>query len=258
MFSQAIKKDPSYALAYAGLADSYANLYMYYDRDKENLDQALAASLKALELDPELAEAHVSRGHAISQNMQYEEAEKEFETAIRLNPKLFDAYYLYGRTLRVQGKHKQAARLFEQASQVRPEDFQAPTFLVSAYEDLNLEREAVEANLRAVEVFKKHLELNPDDSRALILGAFALLKAEDKKTAVEWMERSISLDPEETSVLYNAACFYSRMGKVEEALDYFDRAIESGFASREWIDNDSDLDPIRNHPRFQAIMKKLK
>jgi Tfp pilus assembly protein PilF len=258
MFTQAIKRDPSYALAYAGLAESYAQLFMYYDRNKENLDQALMASQKALELDPELAEAHVSRGLAISQSMEYEEAEKEFETAIRLNPKLFDAYYQYGRTLRVQGKHKQAARLFEQASQVRPEDYQAPTFLVAAYEDLNLEREAMDANIRAVEVFKKHLELNPDDSRALILGAYAILKSGDKKTAVEWMERSVSLDPEETSILYNAACFYSTLGKVEEALDYFDRAIESGFASREWIDNDSDLDPIRNHPRFQAIMKKLK
>ncbi len=148
--------------------------------------------------------------------------------------------------------------MFEQASQVRPEDFQAPTFLVSAYEDLNLERETVEANLRAVEVFKKHLELNPDDTRALNLGALVLLRAEDKETAVEWMERAVSLDPEETSVLYNAACFYSRMGKVEKALDYFERTIGSGYASKEWIDTDSDFDPIRNHPRFQAIMKKLK
>ncbi len=258
MFSQAIKKDPEYALAYAGLADSYAQYYMYCDRNKENLDEALTASQKALELDPELAEAHVSRGQAISQNLKYEEAEKEFETAIRLNPKLFDAYYFFGRTLRVQGKHKQAARLFEQASQVRPEDFQAPTFLVSAYEDLGLGTEAREANLRAVEVFKKHLELNPDDSRALVLGSFALLKSEDEETAVKWMKRSISLDPEEISVLYNAACLYSLMGRVEEALDYFEKAIDSGYSSREWIENDSDLDGIRNHPRFKEIMKKLK
>ncbi len=258
LFSQAIKKDPGYALAYAGLAESYAHLYMYYDRNIENLDQALIASQKALELDPELAEAHVSRGLAISQNMEYEEAEKEFETAIRLNAKLFDAYYQYGLTLRVQGKHEQAVRLFEQASLVRPEDYQAPIFLVAAYEDLDLEKKAVEANIGAVEVFKKHLELNPDDTRALNLGAIALLKSKDEKLAAEWMERAVSLDPEETSVLYNAACFYSRMGKVEKALDYFERTIESGWGSKEWIENDSDLDPIRNHPRFQVIMKKLK
>jgi non-specific serine/threonine protein kinase len=223
MFSQAIKKDPEYALAYSGLADSYSQDYMYCDRNKENLDEAIIASQKALELDPELAEAHVSRGMAVSQNLEYEEAGKEFETAIRLNPKLFDAYYFYGRTLRVQGKHKQAARLFEQASQIRPEDFQAPTFLVSAYEDLNLKKEAREANLRAMEVFKKHLELNPDDSRALTLGAFALLKSEDEETAVEWMKRAISLNPEDPGVLYNATCLYSKLGMTEEALDYFER-----------------------------------
>jgi pentatricopeptide repeat protein len=180
--------------------------------------------------------------------MQYKEAEKEFETAIRLNPKLFDAHYLYGRTLRVQGKHKQAARLFEQASLIRPEDYQSPSFLVAAYEDLNLEMKAVEANLQAVKVFKKHMELNPDDSRALTLGAFALLKAEDEETAVEWIERAVSLDPEETAILYNAAGLYSRLGNFEEALDYFERAIESGYSSREWIENDSDLNAIRNHP----------
>jgi serine/threonine protein kinase/Tfp pilus assembly protein PilF len=258
MFSQAIKKDPGYALAYAGLAESYAQHFMYYDRNKENLDQALAASQMALELDPELAEAHVSRGMAVSQNLEYEEAEKEFETAIRLNSKLFEAYYQYGRTLRVQGKHKQATRLFEQASQVRPEDYEALTFLVSAYEDLDLEKEASMANLQALEVFKNHLELNPDDSRALNLGAYAFLKAKDEKTAAEWMERAVSLQPEDPGVLYNATCFYSLLGKTEEALDYFERTIESGFSSKEWIETDSDLDSIRNHPRFQAIMKKLK
>ena len=59
-------------------------------------------------------------------------------------------------------------------------------------------------------------------------------------------------------LLYNATCFYSKLGKTEEALDYFERTIESGYSSKEWIENDSDLDSIRNHARFQAIMKKLK
>jgi len=231
---------------------------MYCDRSRRNLDEALIASQKALELDPELAEAHVSRAQALSQNEQYEEAEQEYETAIQLNPKLFDAYYFYGRTLRVQGKHMQAARLFEQAIAVRPEDFQSPTLLVQAYEDLGLEKEAMEANFRAVEVFKNYLELNPDDVRALLLGSFAQLRSEDEEKAIEWMKRAISINPEEISVLYNATCLYSLMGRIEEALDYFERAIDSGYSSKEWIENDSDLDTIRNHPRFQEIMKKLK
>ncbi|MCK4775128.1 MAG: protein kinase, partial [Candidatus Krumholzibacteria bacterium] len=71
MFSDAIKKDPNYALAYAGMADSYSYLYWYFDRKEENLEKAMAASQKALELDPELAEAHAARGLAVSLNKQY-------------------------------------------------------------------------------------------------------------------------------------------------------------------------------------------
>ena len=59
------------------------------------------------------------------------------------------------------------------------------------------------------------------------------------------------------AVLYNAACIYSLLGKIDEALDFFEKAIETGFASRKWIESDSDLDPIRNHPRFQKALKKM-
>ena len=72
MFKKAIQKDKNYALAYSGLADSYSKLYMYYDMNKENLQQALVASQKALELDNELTEAHSSRGLTLTQNNQFD------------------------------------------------------------------------------------------------------------------------------------------------------------------------------------------
>ncbi len=74
---------------------------------------------------------------------------------------------------------------------------------------------------------------------------------------MEWVKKAISINPDETAVLYNAACIYSLLGKFDKALDYFEKAIEAGFASREGIESDSDLDPIRNHPRFQKALKKL-
>jgi len=148
-------------------------------------------------------------------------------------------------------------KLFKKASQIRPEDYEAALFLASAYNDLNLESEMKKANKRALDVVRKHLDLNPDDSRALYLGAGALIKADEPEEALQWVERAVSIDPHETVVLYNAACIYSLLGKFEVALDHFEKAIESGFASREWIDNDSDLDPIRDHPRFQKALKKL-
>jgi TolB-like protein/Tfp pilus assembly protein PilF len=257
MFSKAIQRDENYSLAYAGIADSYSQLYMYYERNQKNLNQALASSQKALELDPELAEAHSSRGLALAQDKQYKEAEKEFETAIQLDPKLFEAYYQYGRTCRSQGKHDQAAKLFEKATQARPEDYQAALFLASAYDDLNLETETKKANQKALDVFRKHLDLNPDDSRALYLGAGALIRADESEEALQWVQRAVAIDPYDTAVQYNATCIYSLLGKIEEALDYFEKAIDSGFSSLEWINNDSDLNPIRNHTRFQEALRKL-
>jgi len=257
MFKKAIQKDKNYALAYAGLADSYSTLYMYYDKKDEHLEQALSASRKAFELDPALPEAHASLGLALAQNNQFEEAVKEFEAAIQLNPKYFEAYYEYARICRSHGKHKQSVKLFERASQARPEDYQAALFLVSAYNNAKLKTKIERANQRALEVVRKHLELNPDDARALYLGAGALITADEPEEAEQWVEKAVSIDPHETAVLYNAACIYSELGKVDVALDYFEKTIESGYASREWIDNDSDLDPIRNYPRFQKALEKL-
>jgi adenylate cyclase len=257
LFTHAIQIDEHYALAYAGLADSYSQLYMYYDRNEENLEHALEASQNALKLDPGLAEAHSSRGLVLTQNKQYKEAEEEFETAIQLNPKLFVGYYQYARACRAQGNYEQAARLFEKATQVRPEDYEAALFLVSAYDDLNLEIEMENEIKRALEVVRKHLNLNPDDARALYLGAGALIKAGEPEEALQMVEKAVLIDPNETAVLYNASCIYSLLGKIDMALDYFEKAIESGYSSREWIENDSDLDPIRDNPRFQKIMKKL-
>jgi len=257
MFKKAIQKDERYALAYTGLADSYSWIYMFFDRNDENLLQSLAASQRALELDPDLSEAHSSRGISLAQNKQFDEAEKEFKLAIQLNPKFFDSYYEYARICKIQGKHDQAAKLFEKATQVRPENYEAVIFLAQAYDDLNMETEMKKANQRALEVVRKHLDLYPDDPRALYLGALPLIRADKQDEALQWLEKAVSINPNEKFVLYNAACIYSKSGNSDKALDYFEQAIESGYSSREWIDNDSDLDPIRDHPRFQNILKKL-
>jgi len=257
MFKKAIQKDENYALAYTGLADSYSLNYMYYDKNKENLKQALEASQKALDLDPELAEAHSSRGYALAQNDQFEEAAKEFEIAIQLNPKYFDAYYDYGRICRKKGEHERAAELFEKALQVEPENYQAAHFLSDAYADLNMKKEMLQTNQRALKIFRNHIDLNPDDARALYLGAGSLIKADEPEEALLWVKKAVSIKPDEPAVLYNATCTFTLLGKVDEALDYFEKAIEAGFASLEWINSDSDLNAIRDHPRFQSILEKL-
>ncbi len=108
MFARAIVMDPSYAAAFAGVADVSSFLYMYFEASKDNLREAATASRRAIELDPESAEAHASRGLAESLNKNYQDAEKEFKTAMQLNPTLFDPCYFYARSCFAQGKMEEA------------------------------------------------------------------------------------------------------------------------------------------------------
>jgi len=256
MFTRAIELDPGYARAYAGVADCYSYLYMYWDDSEANLQAAEDASRKALLLDPGLAEAHVSRGLAISLKKRYDEAELEFQTAIRMDPKLFEAYYFYGRACVQQGKLEEAARLFENALQVKPDDYQSPTFIGMAYSGLGRKDEGLEAYRRAWQLAEKHLELHPDDARALYLGACALGRLGEGSRSLEWARRALAIDPEDCGILYNVACAYALQGKAEEAIDCLEKAMTHAFWYKRWAQHDSDLDLIRSHPRFQALMER--
>ncbi len=258
MFSKAIKRDPDYSLAYAGIADCCSWLFMYCDSNKVNLEESIKACQKALELDSELAEAHAALALAVSLSKQYDKAEKEFETAIRLNPKLFEAYYFYARTCFVQGKLEKAAKLFEQACLVSPDDFQAQFLLGNTLKGLNLVEKAEIAYRSGLEIVERLLELNPDNVRALYLGAHGLIELGEQEKGFEWANRALSINPEDPLILYNIACVYSLAGKVEEAVHYFERSLETGFAQKAWIENDNYLDSIRSHHRFQTLLKKLK
>ncbi len=257
MFSRAIEKDSSYALAFAGKVDCHAYLYMYFDHRQIHLTAALETSEQGLKLDSSLAEAHASRGLAVSLNHEYEEAEREFEYAILLNQQLFEAYYFYARTCFSQGKLKKAANLYLQASQVNPHDFQALNLLAFTYRCLKLNDQAEEAYAQGLRRVERHLELNPNDARALYLGAEALLALGKKERAALWAGRALSLDPEDPYLSYGLACFNSRLGEKAKALEYFEMAVDAGFAHREWIENDTDLDPIRKHPRFRELVSRL-
>jgi non-specific serine/threonine protein kinase len=257
MFSKAIENDPDYALAHAGMADCYSYLYWYFDRTQENLHKALEASQRALELDPELAEAHAAHGLAVALNKQYEEAEREFETAIRLNPKLFEAYYFYARICFIQGKKEKSAGLFEKACEVSPDDHQAPMMLGFILKAMNLHEKGEAAYRRGLKNVERHLEANPDDSRALYLGSSALIDLGEHAKGLQWSMRAVSVDPDDSYILYGVVCNYCRLGEIDEAIYYLEKAVKAGFAHKEWIENDTDLDPIRDDPRFQALLKKL-
>jgi non-specific serine/threonine protein kinase len=257
MFARAIVIDPNYARAYAGVADCCSHLYMYWGASTEDLKEAESASRRAVQLDPELAEAHVSRGLALLMTKKYEEAHKEFETAIELNPKLFDAYYFFARACFQQGKSEDAARLFEKACLANPEDYQAPMLLAQTYVGLGRTLEADATRQRSLRIIEKHLEFHPEDVRALYLGTAALIQASQRDRALEWTHRALAIDSEDPAVLYNVACSYAMLDMTEEAITSLEKALRQGEWYKAWAEHDSDLDSIRSHPRFQALMKAI-
>jgi TolB-like protein/Tfp pilus assembly protein PilF/tRNA A-37 threonylcarbamoyl transferase component Bud32 len=257
MFERAMEIDPKYAIAHAGAADCCSFLYMYWDGSRANLEGADSHSRQALEFGPELAEAHASRGLALSLSKRYEESEREFATAIRLNPKLFEAHYFYGRALFQQGKHREAIEQYQEASRVRPEDYQAAFLVVQSLRTLHRDAEAEASQRRGIELAERHLELNPDDARALYLGAGALTQLGERERALEWAGRALALDPEDSGVLYNVACVYALGGQPDEAIECLEKAIQNGFGHRAWLENDSDFDSIRGDPRFASLLDRL-
>jgi serine/threonine protein kinase/tetratricopeptide (TPR) repeat protein len=257
MFNRAIETDPDYARAYAGVADACSLLYMYFDAREFNLRQADIASAKALELEPDLAEAHVARGLAISLSKRFREAEAEFETAMRLDPKLFEASYWFGRALLAEGRFQEAVKMFERASALRPEDYQAPNFLAQAYNSLGLKDEGVAANKRSIRLMEERLELNPADARASNLLAATYANFGDVEKAMDYAERSLAIDPDDAMLLYNVACTYALLDKKEDAISCLERAVDKGFGHKEWLEHDPDLIPLRDDPRFQTIARAM-
>jgi non-specific serine/threonine protein kinase len=257
LFSRAIELDPDFALAWAGLADCWSFLFMYSERSETSRQQAETASGRAIELDPESAQAQASRGVALSLGRRDDEAEQAFETAIRLDPTLFEAYYFYARHCFVGGDLEKAARMYQQATKVFPEDYQARLLVAQIFEELGRPADAEAARRAGIEVAEKHLELNPDDARALYLGANGLVALGEVERGLEWAGRALEMAPDEPMLLYNVGCIYALAGRIEDAVEVLERAVANGLTQKRWFEHDNNLDPLREHPRFRALMERL-
>ena len=258
MFKQAIKIESNFGRAWAGVAYTYGFEYMYFNASNVNLTEAKRTSMQALKLAPDLAESHVSSGIASCMDQNFKNAEVEFEKAIELDPKNYEAWYFYGRAKVHEGDLNRALRLFERASRVRPEDFQSVLLQAQLYTSLDQRGKAIEVTREGIERVRAVLELNPDDNRALNMGAFALLRLGQAEEAKKWMSTSMQNAPMDSIIQYNGACFFSLAGDVEHALDCLENClIKVGNISREWLLHDSDMDNIRSNPRYTAIIRSF-
>jgi len=258
MFQKAIELDPNYARAYAGVADCDCFLYLNYYLTT-GIEGILDMTDTALQLDHDLADAHASRGLALATLERPEEAEAEFQKAVALDPNLYEAHYFYARACFSQGRLVEAAELFRRASEIRLDDFESPIFLMQLYESQGRYDEAAAAGRAGFERAEAELLVRPENVRAAYLGAGYLARGEDTSRTREWISRALSMEPDDFLTQYNAACVYVRLGDSEAALDLLERALPNAHSEiHAWVEHDSDLDPLRSHPRFEALFSASK
>jgi adenylate cyclase len=257
MYERAIARDPKYAAAWAGLSDAYVMRHRFLDSNPEHVVHAMEASERALQMDPDSAEAHASHGLALYVSKRFKQAEREFETAMMLNPNLLEAYFMYGMICSSLGNFEKAAWLYLRAAEVSPADYLPLVYLCQAYSEMGRKEDESKARHHAIELIERALDVNPDDARARYMGAANFAAVGEKAKAIEWANLALRSSEDEPMVFYNAACTFAALEEHDRAIDLLERAVTLGWGDRAWMANDSDLASLRNKPRFQALLTSL-
>jgi serine/threonine-protein kinase len=287
-FQQAIARDPSYALPYAGLADAYV-LVAFYGAlpPKDILPKAREAATRALEIDERLAEAH-----ALVADVQYlfdwdwEGAEKGFRRAIELNPNYPTAHQWYANYLTVLLRTKEACVEIARAEELDPLDpvISMDVGLTCHYTSGNYEK--------AIDQYRKVLELHPDFPLAHLYLALAHIRQNDLPNAVRELETVKRLEPglpEPIAVLGYAfgvngrrreaeqalaelrelskrryvspfliAWVYVGLGDKDRAFQWLERSVAERAGRIVYLKVERGFDPLRSDPRFEVLLRRLK
>jgi TolB-like protein/DNA-binding SARP family transcriptional activator/Tfp pilus assembly protein PilF len=259
MFAKAVEIDPRYARAYAALA--ICESYLAVGDPHATYESFLANSRRAMELDPYLAQGHGLKGLALYAEGLYAEAASEFERALRLEPDLYETHFFYARNCRLQGRHEQAAALFKRAATLRPNEYRALGLLAKSCKALGWQQEFVVAARQCLERVEAEIEAHPDNAGALAFGSTVLAELGQRARAEEWAARATLIGPDDYVVRYNAARTHTLLGELETALDWLERAFDSSAVWQRrlalWMRSDGDIDPLRGHPRFHDLLRRL-
>ncbi len=286
-YNQAIARDPNYALAYAGLADAYVLLPFYTSTARrDSTEKARAAAVKALQLDPNLAEAHSALGKILNfDNIDLPASIREFQRAIELKPNDATAHHWFGNgPLAGLGRFEEAiaegkrsieldplspimnadlgntlyyARRYDEAiAQLRKAVDLDPAFFYS-YFNLGIALEAKGDLSGAIAEYEKAKQLS-DDPLMLALLAAAKTKAGDKDAAPKALQELDRIGQSREVLGYVRALLYLSMNNKAEAI----RWLEQNFAERDgsdigYIKVDPLLDSLRGDPRFEALVQKV-
>jgi serine/threonine protein kinase len=254
LFQKAIDLDPRYASAHAGLGEAYAMMHQYFEAKDVWLDKAIEASLKALMYDPTLSEAYAALGLAYFDKKELHEAVTSTLKAIELDPKNVAAYWILGRIYHTTDRDHEAADLFKKAVTLNPSFYSAYNDLLMVYERLGEETKYKETLDAVLGNFPRYLAEHPDDARAHMYFAIHLATAGRNEEAKREGGKALELNPDDSLMMYNAACLYSRLGEKGLATKTLKGAIDAGQEDFEWIKRDPDLDNIRGEPEYIELM----
>jgi eukaryotic-like serine/threonine-protein kinase len=285
-FNQALDKDPSYALAYAGLADAYLVLSQYGAASPaDSFPQAIAAAKKAIELDDTLAEAHTSLACSLAYyDFDFEQSLKEFERAIQLNPNYATAHHwLSNGVLSALGQFERAIAEGKRAVELDPLsliinlDLGQDFFYARRYDEAIAHlRKTIEMDPRfyfahwalgtafqlrgqfseAITEYSKAVELNDDPIVLALLGQ-AYARTGQRDEAQKILVRLTEEAKSRYVHAYSFALMYLALGDKERAIDEMERAYRERDADVAEIKVDPMLDDLRGNPRFEALVNQI-
>ncbi len=221
-FQRAIKEDPAYAQAYAGLADSYNDLGSVIVGALLPLEArrlAAEAAVKALELDSELAEAHTALGHAKHYNWDWAAAEQEFKHAIELNPNYSNAHMRYGQYLVTMGDVEGAVREVNRARELDPYSLSISSLRGFVLENARLHNEAIEQ-------FRNVLAVDPDNYEAYWHLGHTFAATRQFNEAIAASEKAASLSGRAPGALGFLGMAYGLAGRKAEANRVLNELLE--------------------------------
>jgi len=278
-FEKAIVEDPSYGLAYAGLADTYNLMALqgWMDR-QEGRDKAEELALKALELDENLAEAYTVLGSIYDYvDWDWENAEKAFKRALEINPNYSTAHHYYSEHLSITGHHDEARKHIDKALEINPLSFVIRFWSAILYYNQGYFSKALAEIQKCNELQENHPwlpniefpiywqigeEEKAHESLRKILERDSIYNLEIAKniykdsglqSVIEW---KMKIDEaHDDSHPYYIASIYGMIGEDEKALYW----LEKAYAAREIVDISHNIyfRNLHNNPRYIAILKGM-
>jgi serine/threonine protein kinase/TolB-like protein/Tfp pilus assembly protein PilF len=283
-FNQAIEADPSFALAFAGVADAYYGLSAAHLPPREAMPKARAAAMRALQIDEELAEAHASLALVLAfYDWDWAGAEREYKRAIELNPGYASAHHWFGWYLALMGRLEESTRELMQAQELDPlsleinADLGLSFFLGRQYD------EAIEQFLKAIEMDRSFIwgrfflawayeqkgllrqaiaeyrELAQLDETPVIRASLghALALAGEREAAQRILDQ-LTADAESRHVSpYDFTILHAGLGQTDDAFECLEKAYESRSEALVWLKVDPRLDGLRTDPRFQDLLARV-